>query len=90
MHLKGAGRLNCLKFTICTMLVTLICDLILLVTYPSQFSKEIDKSNRNLWELNGAFGLACGAAILAIGTLTLLVVALHKVSTILETIPTRI
>lgn len=90
MNLKSDGRLSCLRYVICTILVTLICDIMLLYTYPTQFAKELDKSNRNLWELNGAFGLACGSAILAFGTLTLLGVAFQKMSRAADTIPTRV
>lgn len=60
------------------MLVTFLCDMALLIVYPTQFAKEIDKSNRDIWELNAAFGLACGAAILALGALVLLLLALCR------------
>lgn len=90
VRLKGSKRATCLRFAICTTLVTLLCDICLLVIYPTQFAKEIDKSNRNLWELNGAFGLACGSAILAFGALALLVAAFTRNSNIYESAPTRI
>lgn len=79
-----------MKFSICTTLVTLICDICLLVVYPSQFAKELDRSNRDVWELNGAFGLACGAAILAFGSIILLLAARRRSTALYEAAPTRI
>lgn len=90
VRLRGSKRASCLRFAICTTLVTLLCDISLLIIYPTQFAKEIYKSNRELWELNGAFGLACGAAILALGALILLVAALRRLTNSYEAPPTRI
>lgn len=90
IRLRGLKRASCLRFAICTTLVTLLCDISLLIVYPTQFAKELDKSNRDLWELNGAFGLACGAAIIAFGVLILLVAALRKITNMYEAAPTRI
>lgn len=91
MRLRGLKRTSCLRFAICTTLVSFICDTALLVIYPTQFAKEIDRSNRDLWELNGAFGLACGAAILAFGALLLLIITLRRTSNpMYEAAPTRI
>uniref|UniRef100_A0A6G1SBD5 Uncharacterized protein n=1 Tax=Aceria tosichella TaxID=561515 RepID=A0A6G1SBD5_9ACAR len=90
IRLKGSRRVTCVRFAICTTLVTLLCDMCLIVIYPTQFSKEIDKSNRSLWELNSAFGLASGAGILTFGTLILLVAVFAKNSYIYESAPTRI
>lgn len=90
MRFKDSKQLSCLKLAICTILVALVCDSLLLFTYQNEFAKELDSSNRNLWELNGAFGLACGCAILALGNLTLLLVALHKISIQPETEPISI
>lgn len=90
VRFKGSKKLSCMRLAICTTLVTLLCDICLLVIYPTQFAKEIDKSNRDVWELNGAFGLACGAAILAFGALILLVATLRRSITMYEAAPTRI
>lgn len=90
IRLKGSKRATCLRFAICTTLVTLLCDICLISIYPTQFAKEIDKSNRSLWELNSAFGLASGAGILTFGTLVLLVAAFARNSYIYESAPTRI
>lgn len=87
---RGLKRASCVKLAICTTLVTLLCDMALLVIYPTQFAKELDKSNRNLWELNGAFGLACGAAILAFGVLVLLIAVYRRTLNMYATTPTRI
>lgn len=87
---RGLRRAKYLKFAICTTLVTLICDIALLITYPTQFAKELERSNRDVWELNGAFGMACGAAILAFCVLIFLIVALKRTITAYESAPTRI
>lgn len=83
-------RATCLRFAICTTLVTLLCDICLLIVYPTQFSKELYKSNRDVWQLNGAFGLACGSAIIAFGSLVLLVAAFTQNLSVYESAPTRI
>lgn len=86
---RGLKRTRCLRFSICSTLVTFFCDITLIIVYTSQFAKEIDKSNREVWELNGAFGLACGVAILALGSLILLIFALRRTtSTYID--PTRV
>lgn len=90
MRLRGIKRVKCLRLVICTTLVTIFCDIALLITYPIQFAKELDRSNRDLWELNSAFGLACGATILAVGDLILLVVALRRTLAAFEAMPTRL
>ena len=90
IRLKGPKRLTCLRFAICTTLVVLICDISLLIIYPTQFAKELDISNRDVWELNGAYGLACGAAILAFGSLILLLATFSRQLNVYEAAPTRI
>lgn len=89
-RMKGPKRDSCLKFSICTTLVTIICDTALLITYPMQFAQELNKSNRNLWELNHAYGLACGADILAMGALVLLLASIKRNVDIYEAAPARI
>lgn len=90
LKLKGLKKMSSLRFAASTSLLTLFCDLALIITYPTQFSQELDKSNRNLWELNGAFGLACGSAILATGTVILILLAIYKYAKSQEIGPTRI
>lgn len=87
---RKSKRARCLKFAICTTFVALLCDIALLIIYPYQFAKELDRSNRDLWELNGAFGLACGAAILAFCVLIFLVAARKRTILSYEASPTRI
>lgn len=90
VRVTGVKRASCLRFAICTTLVTLLCDLALLIVYPTQFYQELEKSNRDVWELNGAFGLACGGAILALGALFILITSLRQYTTVYESTPTRI
>jgi len=90
IRVRGSKRASCLRLAICTTIVTILCDIALLIIYPTQFADEIDKSNRDLWELNGAFGLACGAAILAFGALVLLVAAPRPVTNLYGSVPTRV
>lgn len=90
MKFKGSKQQSCLNMAICTILVALFCDLLLLYTYQNEFSNELEQSNRNIWELNWAFGLACGCAILALGTIPLLVVAQHRMKISSETEPINI
>lgn len=90
LRFRGLKKTSTIRFAVCTTLVTLLCDIALIIIYPTQFAKEIDKSNRELWELNGAFGLACGAGILAFGSLISLVAVLRKSTTMYEAAPTRI
>lgn len=90
VRVTSAKRASCLRFAICTSLVTFLCDIALLVVYPTQFYHELDKSNRDVWELNGAFGLACGAAILALGALFILIASLKRHTNVYESTPTRI
>lgn len=90
MRLRGSKRAGCLRYAICTTLVTLLCDTCLLIVYPTQFAKELDKSNRDLWELNWAFGTLIGAEIITLAVLILLVAALRKITNIYEAAPTRI
>lgn len=88
---KGIKKIKSLRLAICTILVTIICDMALVIIYPIQFVKEINKSNRDVWQLNSAYGLACGAAILALGSLILLITILRRITTnFYETTPTSV
>lgn len=84
IRVTGIKRASCLRFAVCTTLVTLLCDMALLIVYPTQFYKELNKSNRDVWELNGAFGLACGAGILSLGSLFLIITSLKFGKSILR------
>ena len=91
IKMKGSQRVASTRLATSTTIVTLLCDIALLIIYPTEFKNEIGRSNRDHWELNGAFGMACGVAILALGSLILLLVALQQTTaTIYESAPTRI
>lgn len=89
-NIKKSKRLLCLQISICTTAVTILCDTLLLIIYPWHFAKEIHHSNRELWELNRAYGLAFGSAVLAFGSLILLLLALRRTIIMINTVPTRV
>ena len=72
MKAKSFKKLRFTNLLHCTALGALLCNLALLIIYPTQFRLEIEQSNRDVWELNHAYGLAVGTAIMSFISLLLL------------------
>lgn len=65
MKVQNLTRPKYVRLATCTVLVALICNVSLLVIYPTQFRQELEQSNRDVWELNHAYGLAVGTAMMS-------------------------
>lgn len=73
LRVKISKRIIYIKLATCTVIVAIICNVSLLIIYPTQFRSEIEHSNRDVWELNHAYGLAVGTAIVSTISLLLLI-----------------